>query len=76
MKIKKIDFDFFEKNEVKVQTLRGSCDPPMGATTWTFRLLLEVVEHYVQVKCEGQRCKGSGDIRGQSFNFDLEYLRK
>ena len=76
MKIKKIEFDFFEKNEVKVETLRGLCDPPMGATTWTFRLLVEVVEHYVLVKREGHRCKGSRDIRGQNFNFDLEYLRK
>ena len=74
MKIKKIDFDFSEKIEVKVETLRGSCDPPMGATTWTFRLLVEVVEHYVQVKRQGHRCEGSRDIRGQSFDFDLEYL--
>ena len=76
MKIKKIEFDFFEKNEVKVQNLRGSCDPPMGVTTLTFRLPIEVIELYVQVEGEGHRCKGFRDIRGQSFNFDLEYLRK
>ena len=46
----------------------------MGVTTLTFRLAIEVVEGYVEVERESHRCSGSGEKRGQSFDFDLEYL--
>jgi hypothetical protein len=46
----------------------------MGPVTLTFRQLIEFVEHSIRVKPGGHRYDGSRDKRGQSFDFDLEYL--
>jgi hypothetical protein len=37
---------------------------------------VRVIEDYVHVTCGGRTSNGSGEKRGQSFDFDPDYLGK
>jgi hypothetical protein len=63
-----------EIHPFEIWNLRGSCAPPMGVTTRSFRLSIEVVKHYVAIKFERCRYDSFWEKRGQSFDFAPKYL--